>query len=116
MQPGAAAVTTASPLPERDSARSVQVPGAAKNRKSPDAEATTSAVNSPVPSSSRTNAPPTGCVAGQHPPGEHGLLAQVGVRPAARRLVRGAAHQPAAFVPSSIGTPISEPYSVQLPS
>ena len=59
-RPGPSAVTSASPLPERDSARSVQVPGAAKNRKSPDAEATTSAVNSPVPSSSRTNAPPTG--------------------------------------------------------
>src|SRR6185312_5697068 len=52
--------TLASPLPAGDSARSVQVPGAAKNRKSPVAEATTSAVNSSVLSSSRTNAPPTG--------------------------------------------------------
>src|SRR5579875_404991 len=52
-------VTTASPLPAADSARSVQDPGAAKNRKSPVADATTSAVNSSEESSSRTNAPPT---------------------------------------------------------
>src|SRR6476659_345582 len=51
--------TLASPLPAGDRARSVHVPGAAKNRKSPVAEATTSAVNSSVESSSRTNAPPT---------------------------------------------------------
>ena len=51
--------TLASPLPAGDSARSVQVPGAAKKRKSPVADATTSAVNSSVESSSRTNAPPT---------------------------------------------------------
>src|SRR5215510_10562495 len=51
--------TLASPLPEGDSARSVQVPGAAKNRKSPVADATTSAVNSSEESSRRTNAPPT---------------------------------------------------------
>ncbi len=51
--------TTASPLPAADSARSVQDPGAAKNRKSPVADATTSAVNSSEESSSRTNAPPT---------------------------------------------------------
>src|SRR6202045_2173105 len=51
--------TTASPLPTADSARSVQDPGAAKNRKSPVADATTSAVNSSDESSRRTNAPPT---------------------------------------------------------
>src|SRR5437588_11626811 len=42
-----------------DKARSVQDPGAAKNRKSPVADATTSAVNSSDESSRRTNAPPT---------------------------------------------------------
>src|SRR3984885_1005484 len=52
-------VPTASPLPAADSARSVQDPGAAKNRKSPVADATTSAVNSLEESSSRTKAPPT---------------------------------------------------------
>src|SRR6201997_2804851 len=52
-------VTTASPLPAAESARSVQDPGAAKNRKSPVADATTSAVNSSEESSRRTNAPPT---------------------------------------------------------
>src|SRR5215213_8599801 len=51
--------TLASPLPAGDSARSVQVPGAAKNRKSPVADATTSAVNSSEESSRRTKAPPT---------------------------------------------------------
>src|SRR5882757_247864 len=51
--------TLASPLPAGDRARSVQVPGAAKNRKSPVADATTSAVNSSLESSRRTNAPPT---------------------------------------------------------
>src|ERR1700751_2869736 len=51
--------TTASPVPAADSARSVQDPGAAKNRKSPGAEAKTSAVNSSEESSRRTNAPPT---------------------------------------------------------
>ena len=51
--------TIASPLPAADSARSVHDPGAAKNRKSPVADATTSAVNSPEESSSRTNEPPT---------------------------------------------------------
>src|ERR1700751_3204510 len=51
--------TTASPLPAADSARSVQDPGAAKNRKSPVADATTSAVNSSAESSRRTNGPPT---------------------------------------------------------
>src|ERR1700712_4433598 len=55
--------TLASPLPAGDSARSVHVPGAAKNRKSPVADATTSAVNSSELSSSRTNAPPTVCPA-----------------------------------------------------
>src|ERR1700756_3950983 len=54
-------VTTASPLPAAESARSVQDPGAAKNRKSPVADATTSPVNSSEESSRRTNAPPTGC-------------------------------------------------------
>src|SRR4051794_28402214 len=53
--------TLASPLPAGDRARSVQVPGAAKNRKSPVADATTSAVNSSLESSRRTNAPPTDC-------------------------------------------------------
>src|ERR1700756_4875404 len=52
-------VTTASPLPAAERARSVQDPGAAKNRKSPVADATTSAVNSSDESSKRTNAPPT---------------------------------------------------------
>src|SRR5271168_4983093 len=52
-------VTAASPLPTLDKARSVQDPGAAKNRKSPVADATTSAVNSSDESSRRTNAPPT---------------------------------------------------------
>src|ERR1700721_4358112 len=52
-------VTTASPVPAAESARSVQDPGAAKNRKSPVADATTSAVNSSEESSRRTNAPPT---------------------------------------------------------
>src|ERR1700751_4409034 len=52
-------VTTASPLPAAENARSVQDPGAAKNRKSPVADATTSAVNSSESSSRRTNAPPT---------------------------------------------------------
>src|SRR6195952_1222036 len=51
--------TTASPLPTDDSARTRHVPGAAKNRKSPVADATTSAVNSSEPSSSRTKGPPT---------------------------------------------------------
>src|ERR1700754_1526289 len=53
--------TLASPLPAGDRARSVHVPGAAKNRKSPVADATTSAVNSSEESSRRTNAPPTDC-------------------------------------------------------
>src|SRR5882757_1380039 len=53
--------TLASPLPAGERARSVQVPGAAKNRKSPVADATTSAVNSSLESSRRTNAPPTVC-------------------------------------------------------
>src|SRR4051812_42683540 len=53
--------TLASPLPAGERARSVQVPGAAKNRKSPVADATTSAVNSSLESSRRTNAPPTDC-------------------------------------------------------
>src|SRR6478736_7440138 len=57
--PAPAGATTASPLPYFDSARTRQVPGAAKNRKSPVAEATTSAVNSSELSSSRTKAPPT---------------------------------------------------------
>src|SRR6201981_458685 len=52
-------VTAASPVAIGDSARSVQTPGAAKNRKSPVADATTSAVNSSEESSRRTNAPPT---------------------------------------------------------
>src|ERR1700746_2634648 len=52
-------VTTASPLPAAESARSVQDPGAAKNLKSPVADETTSAVNSSEESSRRTNAPPT---------------------------------------------------------
>src|SRR5271155_6283463 len=52
-------VTAASPLPTLDKARSVQDPGAAKKRKSPVADATTSAVNSSEESSRRTNAPPT---------------------------------------------------------
>src|ERR1700749_97608 len=51
--------TTASPLPTGDSARSVHDPGAAKNLKSPVADATTSAGNSSDESSKRTNAPPT---------------------------------------------------------
>src|SRR3954451_8021771 len=51
--------TLASPLPAGDNARRVQVPGAAKNRKSPVADATTSAVNSSEASSRRTKAPPT---------------------------------------------------------
>src|ERR1700744_1439368 len=51
--------TTASQFPAAESARSVQDPGAAKNRKSPVADATTSAVNSSEESSRRTNAPPT---------------------------------------------------------
>ena len=90
------------------------MPGAAKNRKSPPADATTSAVNSPVPSSSRTNAPADGPAVGDDAPGEHGLAAEVGVRGQLPALVRCPAHQRPA--PSSIGTPISEPYSVQLPS
>src|ERR1700742_1872373 len=57
--PAPARATTALPLPDADSARSVQEPGAAKNRKSPVAEATPSAVNSSDESSNRTNAPPT---------------------------------------------------------
>src|ERR1700759_5766897 len=57
--PAAGGATEASPLPAAESARSVQDPGAAKNRKSPVADATTSAVNSSDESSSRTNAPPT---------------------------------------------------------
>src|ERR1700747_296546 len=52
-------VTMASPLPTADSARTVQAPGAAKKRKSPVADATTSAVNSSDESSNRENAPPT---------------------------------------------------------
>src|ERR1700752_4165000 len=52
-------VTTASPLPAADSARSVQDPGAAKNLKSPVADATTSAVNSSEEPSRRPKAPPT---------------------------------------------------------
>jgi hypothetical protein len=47
------------PLAAGDSGRSCHAAGAAKNRKSPVAEATTSAVNSSDASSSRTNAPPT---------------------------------------------------------
>src|SRR6201993_573813 len=57
--PAPRGATTASPLPTDDSARTVQDPGAAKNRKSPVADATTSAVNSSEESSRRTNAPPT---------------------------------------------------------
>src|SRR6476469_11212984 len=57
--PAPTGATTASPLPFFDSARTRQVPGAAKNRKSPVADATTSAVNSSELSSRRTNAPPT---------------------------------------------------------
>src|SRR5690242_21198363 len=59
--PALCGATTASPLPTDDSARTVHEPGAAKNRKSPVADATTSAVNSSELSSRRTNAPPTGC-------------------------------------------------------
>src|ERR1700756_1275548 len=59
--PAPCGATTASPLPTDDSARTVHEPGAAKNRKSPVADATTSAVNSSEESSRRTNAPPTGC-------------------------------------------------------
>src|SRR6185295_17574041 len=59
--PAPAGATLASPLPAGDRARSVQVPGAAKNRKSPVADATTSAVNSSLESRRRTNAPPTDC-------------------------------------------------------
>src|ERR1700754_3818164 len=51
--------TLASPLPAGGSARNVHVPGAAKNRKAPVADATPSAVNSSEESSRRTNAPPT---------------------------------------------------------
>src|SRR5690606_20573040 len=58
--PGAVGLTVEVPLPELDRARIFQSPGAAKKRKSPVAEATTSAVNSSVPSSRRTKAPPTG--------------------------------------------------------
>src|ERR1700722_9011308 len=57
--PAPCGATTASPLPTADRARTVQDPGAAKNRKSPVADATTSAVNSSEESSRRTNAPPT---------------------------------------------------------
>src|ERR1700688_3054895 len=57
--PAPCGATTASPLPTADRARTVHDPGAAKNRKSPVADATTSAVNSPEESSRRTNAPPT---------------------------------------------------------
>src|ERR1700733_14707638 len=57
--PAPGGVTAASPLPTLDKARSVQDPGAAKKRKSPVAEAATSAVNSSDESSRRTNAPPT---------------------------------------------------------
>ena len=56
--PGPDGDTTASPFPDADSARTVHEPGAAKKRKSPVADATTSAVNSLEESSNRTNAPP----------------------------------------------------------
>src|ERR1700756_4536395 len=59
--PAPCGATTASPLPTEERARTVHDPGAAKNRKSPVADATTSAVNSSEESSRRTNAPPTGC-------------------------------------------------------
>src|SRR5690606_615018 len=52
--PGPSAFTSAWPVPARESARTVQVPGAAENRTWPASDETTSAVNSPVPSSSRT--------------------------------------------------------------
>src|SRR6516225_11331377 len=58
--PAPCGATTASPLPTDERARTVHDPGAAKNRKSPVADATTSAVNSWEESSRRTNAPPTG--------------------------------------------------------
>src|SRR6516162_2811814 len=58
--PAPCGATTASPLPTDDRARTVHDPGAAKNRKSPVADATTSAVNSWEESKRRTNAPPTG--------------------------------------------------------
>jgi hypothetical protein len=48
------ASTTISPLPLRLRARSVHEPGAAKKRNRPSGEETTSAVNSPDESSSRT--------------------------------------------------------------
>src|SRR5205085_4564380 len=54
------AETDACAAPADDSARTVHDPGAAKNRNDPVADVTTSAVNSPVESSSRTNAPGTG--------------------------------------------------------
>src|SRR5690606_39769559 len=53
-------LTVTSPVPWRDSARTVHCPGAAKKRNTPSGEDTTSAVNSPLASSSRTYAPATG--------------------------------------------------------
>lgn len=46
--------TATSPAPPGTSARTVQLPDATKNRNAPESELTTSAVNSPSPSSSRT--------------------------------------------------------------
>ena len=116
-RPGPSAVTTASPLPERDSARSVQVPGrreepeVARRRGDDLGRELAGAVQQPDERAADRLA------AGQHAPGEHRLLGQVGAGRQGDRLVRCAAHQRAPrLAPSSIGTPMSEPYSVQLPS
>ena len=125
--PASGASISAWPLPARDSARTVQLPGAVKNRKSPVGELTTSAVNSPVASSSRTNAPRTGSVPASTlpcriawstvftPAGSSADCtgAPHDIRKSFRHCgFRGAGAQ----APVAIGTPTSEPYSVQEPS
>src|SRR5699024_5476935 len=122
--PGASWTTDASPVHAEDSARIVHSPGAAKKRKSPVAEATTSAVNSSVETSRRTNAPPTGwpsvpttrpvrtvSVSASTPPGRVWLC--VGAPHIVSFLPQLAV---CAYAPCSMGAPTSEPYSTQLPS
>ena len=116
-----------SPLPCRDSARSVQVPGAAKNRNCPAGEVTTSAVNSPVESSSRTYAPGHGLAdADRTTPvmtvsfsrsrlAGSGAAWSGAAQPAAVGSASSAQASPGSS-PSATGTPTSEPYSVQEPS
>ena len=117
-RPGPAALISAWPLPVRCRARTVQVPGAAKKRKSP-----------PVGGDDLTGEVAVGVeqaheratdrgVTGDDPSGEHHLGGQVDVGGQGGRLDRGrtsVAHGQDS-VPTATGTPTREPYSVHDPS